>query len=584
MKKSLLLLALIGCACLLNSCGGSSGSGGGTQSGAATHLAVTAPSTVNIGVFFNLTVTALDATNNVATGYSRTVRLSSTDPGFGLPASAALVSGMGTFSVSLGTAGSQTITATDVANSTISGTTDPISVKLGVAGFRVDATSFASTGTSFNFAVTAVDGLGHIFPEYSGTVGFTSTDGQAVLPASSSLTSGTGTFSITFKTPGNQTITATDTVAAATTGHSHSIQVSAAAVGFTPTGNMFTGRAGHTATLLSDGNVLVAGGLDWGCPPGGPCTGFVLLVVGFGETYDTSGGTFQLPTLMSMPRVFHTATLLQDGRVLVAGGDNRYSTTYDTAEIFDPSTGTFTPTGNMASARSAHTATLLANGKVLLAGGFDGMNYISTAELFDPATGTFAPTGNMLFAGPGKTATLQSDGRVLIAGGEVGSPLAPTATAEIYDPSTGTFTPTGSMNVARSEHTATLLANGKVLMAGGVDASGKESSTAELFDEQSGVFTLTGNMVTARGDHTGTLLTNGRVLLIGGYGGKNMDLSSAEWFDSSTGTFTIAGNMEMQRVGHRATLLKNGEVLITGGNNLDGFVPVRSLATAELFP
>jgi hypothetical protein len=72
--------------------------------------------------------------------------------------------------------------------------------------------------------------------------------------------------------------------------------------------------------------------------------------------------------------------------------------------------------------------------------------------------------------------------------------------------------------------------------------------------------------------------------LTGGYGGKNMDLSSAEWFDSSTGTFTIAGNMEMQRVGHRATLLKNGEVLITGGNNLDGSVPVRSLATAELFP
>src|SRR5271169_252939 len=473
MKKSLLLLALIVSACLLNACGGS------TQIGVATHFSVTAPAAVSIGEFFNLTVTALDAANNVATGYSGTVRFSSTDPLIGL-AGTPLTGGTLTTSVEFATAGNQTITVSDLVDAHITGTSNYISVTLGVARFQVTSAEDASTGTSFNFKLTALDGSGHTFPGYTGTVSFTSTDGQAVLPANSPLTNGTATFSLKFNTTGLQTITATDTAAPLLTGTSSRIQVSAAAVGFTPTGSMSGGRAGHTATLLNNGNVIVVGGFDWACPPTGPCNGFVLLIVGFGETYDTAGGRFTSPTLLNVPRVFHTATLLQDGRVLVAGGDNRYTTTYDSAEIFDPSTGTFTLTGNMVSARSNHLATLLSNGKVLLVGGFDGTNYIPTAELFDPTNGTFASTGSMSIARPGQTATLLSDGRVLVAGGSVGSPSASTATAEIYDPATGTFTQTGSMNVARSGHTATLLANGQVLMAGG------GSATAELYDELAG--------------------------------------------------------------------------------------------------
>lgn len=578
MKKSLVLLALIGCACLLNACGGS------TQSGVATHFSVTAPAAVSIGEFFNLTITALDSQNNLVPSYSGVVRFTSTDPQIAL-AGSALTGGRVTISVEFATGGNQTITATDEVDAHITGTSNFVIVTLGVVRFQVTSGDVASTGTAFNFNVIALDGHGNTFPDYSGIVSFTSTDGQAVLPANSPLTSGTGTFSITFKTPGNQTITATDTVAAATTGHSHSIQVSAAAVGFTPTGNMITGRASHTATLLSDGNVLLAGGYDWACPPMQPCTGLVLLVVGFGETYDTATGTFRSRTLMSIPRAFHTATLLQDGRVLVAGGDNRYTTKYNTAEIFDPSTGIFTPTENMVSARSGHTATLLANGNVLLAGGLDADSiFTSTAELFDPATGVFTSTGSMSVGRPWDTATLLQDGKVLVAGGKTGDPPASTTTAEIYDPATGTFTPTGSMNVARSEHTATVLANGKVLVAGGVDASGNVTSTAEIFDELTGLFTVTGNMVTARRGHTETLLTMGKVLLTGGLDVNKRDLSSAEWFDLSNGTFSVAGNMEIQRSEHTATLLKNGEVLIAGGNNQDGSVPVRTLSTGELFP
>jgi hypothetical protein len=298
---------------------------------------------------------------------------------------------------------------------------------------------------------------------------------------------------------------------------------------------------------------------------------------------------------MSVPRESHTATLLQDGKVLVAGGDNGSSTRYDSAEIFDPSTNAFTPIGNMVSARSGHTATLLADGKVLLADGYAGVNATATAEIFDPGSGTFTATGSTSIPRPWDTATLLKDGKVLLAGGKIVSPpssTSSTATAEIYDPATGTFAPTGSMNVARSEHTATLLANGNVLIAGGVDSSGKATSTAELFDEQTGVFTLlTKNMVTARCGHTETRLTDGKVLLTGGLtasvlAAKKVDLSSAELFDPSNETLTIAGNMEIQRSQHTATLLKNGEVLITGGKNLEGAVPLpaKTLATAELFP
>jgi hypothetical protein len=586
MKKSLLLLAFICGACLLNACGGSSGSSGGTQIGVATHFAVTAPAAVSIGELFNLTVTALDSRNNLVTSYSGFVQFSSTDPNFPLTGGAALVSGMGTFTVSLGTAGSQTITVTDQANSRITGSTKPISVTLGVASFRVTSADAASTGTSFNFIVAALDGHGNTFPDYSGMVSFTSTDGQAVLPANSPLTNGTATFSLKFSTTGIQTITATDTANPLLTGTSSRIQVSAPAVGFTPTGSMSIPRAGHTATLLNDGDVLLVGGIDWDCPPTINCNNFIMIIVKSAETYTAAGGQFSTSAIMSVPRVGHTATLLQDGRVLVTGGG--YKSATDSAEIFDPSTSTFTPTGNMTSARSGHTATLLANGKVLLAGGFAGNgNWPATAELFDPATGMFTATGIMSALGPGQTATLLSDGKVLFAGGGVvvGTDLVPTATAEIYDPATGIFTPTGNMNVPRVGHTATLLANSKVLIAGGgTGGSASLTATAELFDEATGLFTPTGNMVTARFDHTATLLTNGKVLLTGGFSGLSSDLSSAESFDPSNGTFTIAGNMGIQRIGHTATLLNNGEVLITGGNNLDGAVSLRTLATAELFP
>jgi Galactose oxidase, central domain/Kelch motif len=165
---------------------------------------------------------------------------------------------------------------------------------------------------------------------------------------------------------------------------------------------------------------------------------------------------------MATTRVGHTATLLHDGRVLVAGGNDGYGA-FVSAEIYDPKTGTFSPTGPLTTARNNHTATLLADGRVLVTGGSSFTDPLASAEIYDLKTGTFSPTGAMTTAREYHTATLLADGRVLVTGSGA---EASGASAEIYDPATGTFSPTVSMNTARLHYTATLLADGRVLIAG----------------------------------------------------------------------------------------------------------------------
>jgi PEP-CTERM motif len=194
---------------------------------AAAQFSVIAPATATAGVAFNFTVTALDQFSNVATGYTGTVHFTATDPGATLPANSTLTNGTGTFSASLRTTGSQTITATDSVNPAITGTSSSIAVSPGPAThFLVTAPATATAGGALNFTVTALDQFNNTATGYTGTVHFTATDGSATLPANSTLTNGTGTFSATLKTTGSQTITATDSVNPAITGTSNSINVS----------------------------------------------------------------------------------------------------------------------------------------------------------------------------------------------------------------------------------------------------------------------------------------------------------------------------------------------------------------------
>ena len=194
----------------------------------ATHFSVNAPGAATAGTSFNVTVTALDAFNSTAAAYSGTVHFTSTDGLAVLPADTTLTNGIGTLAVTLKTAGTQTVTATDTVSS-ITGTSGNVTISpAAVSHFSVAAPGAETAGTSFSFTVTALDPFNNTATGYTGTLGFTSSDGQASLPGNMTLTNGTGTFSATLKTAGNQTITATDTVTAAITGTSSNVAISAA--------------------------------------------------------------------------------------------------------------------------------------------------------------------------------------------------------------------------------------------------------------------------------------------------------------------------------------------------------------------
>jgi N-acetylneuraminic acid mutarotase len=265
---------------------------------------------------------------------------------------------------------------------------------------------------------------------------------------------------------------------------------------------------------------------------------------------------------------FHTSTLLGDGRVLVAGGlinDRLDGKVSAVAELYDPATDAWSATDVMTQARWGHTATLLADGKVLVAGSFvHGGDPLASAELYDPASGRWAAAERMHHGRGGHTATLLADGRVLVVGGAgeetelEGGPRS--ATAEVFDPQTGQWTVSASMSNARNGFTATLLPDGSVLVAGG----DRGFAAAELFEPTTGKWAATGSMVEGRFGHTATLLVDGTVLVTGGCACSDLRgaLESAERYDPATGVWTAAGTMSTGRIFHTATLLANGTVLV----------------------
>jgi large repetitive protein len=310
---------------------------------------------------------------------------------------------------------------------------------------------------------------------------------------------------------------------------------------FAATGSMTTARGFGTATRLSDGRVLFAGG-----DPGK--WNFAGSLIASAELYDPTTGTFSPTGSMTTARNLHTATLLPDGRVLITGGSDTFDLAVATAELYDPTTGTFSPTGSMAAARGFHTASLLLDGRVLIAGGNDqgwgADRFLASAEIYNPTTGKFTATGPMTTGRASHIATVLPDGRVLIAGGTYGNGSTSLASAEVYNPKTGKFTATGSMAEARTFHAATRLADGRVLVTGGAPDGwayqGPFQSSAEIYDPKTGKFTSTGPMADTLASHTATLLADGRVLIAGGTDGSK-DYASAELYDATTGTFRPNG-------------------------------------------
>jgi hypothetical protein len=332
-----------------------------------------------------------------------------------------------------------------------------------------------------------------------------------------------------------------------------------------------------------------------------------------------SGG-FNNTGSMDVARDGHTATLLANGEVLVAGGENNSTGFLSSAELYNPSTGKWTLTGSLAVARFGHNAVRLANGQVLLAGGLDpnaccGAPSLATAELYNPSTGAWTATGSMSVGRYQFALTLLPNGEVLAAGGDNST------SAELYNPMTGTWTSTGSMATVASSAGSVLLQNGQVFLFGPPQlynsTTGTWTATTSPSQGGSGPFVLLQNgNVFVDGDlynpstaqwtllppppcttskqnceAAGALLKTGKVLVAGGITSVNAQPypiaetnGLAALFDPSTLTWTTTGSMNISRIAQAMTLLPNGQVLVSGGEtfvkHLGHLVPI---ASAELY-
>ena len=365
-----------------------------TYTGPAARLYVSGPATTTAGTPFTYTVTALDALGSTVTGYSGIVHFTSSDISATLPANAALTAGTGTFSATLNTAGTQTISANDTVTDSINGDTGPITVSPGpVTGFTVAAPGTATAGTSFSVGVTALDAQGNTNTSYGGTVHFTSTDGAAVLPANSHLTSGTGSFSTTLNTAGSQTITATDTVTSSITGTSGSITVgpgpaarfSVSAPATATAGSSFT----FTVTALdADGNTNTgySGTVDFTSSDGAATLPFPSALPSGTGTFSATLDTAGTQTITATDTVTSTITGASNTiTVSPAAADHFTVTAPAAATAGTPLTFTVTARDPYGNRDTGYAGTVHFSGS-------DGAATLPANSVLTAGTGTFSAT------------------------------------------------------------------------------------------------------------------------------------------------------------------------------------------------
>lgn len=344
------------------------------------------------------------------------------------------------------------------------------------------------------------------------------------------------------------------------------------------TGLMDEERVSHRTVTLLGGNVLVVGGTN-NATGGRPLNS--------AEIYDPETHEFSLTGPMQHSRSQHSATVLDNGRVLVVGGlgetsPELVSESYlNSAEIYNPTTGTFSPVQEMAIGRAGHTATLLEDDRILIIGGRgSGGESLAQSEAYLPDAGLFAATGQLTTGRYNHTATLLRDGRVLVLGGRNETVLK---SAEIYDPANDRFSRLAQMNDYRYDHSATLLRNGKVLIVGGYGGSDNNLdnpaalTSAELYDPATNQFStlapMSGNPIAG---HSANLLNNSQVLLVGSAGCSESvegvpQIGCADYlYDIRTKTFlNLPGEPQeskaVARTSHQAAQLSDGNVLIIGG-------------------
>jgi hypothetical protein len=331
---------------------------------------------------------------------------------------------------------------------------------------------------------------------------------------------------------------------------------------FVETGKMVTPRALHTATLLEDGTVLIAGGIT-----GQPST-----ALDSSEIFDPTTGTFSSSGTMTVARQQAVATRLPDGRVLIASGFSKgigqldlylagvlrvnSNIALDSAEIYDPKTKSFIAIGSIG--QVPYSATVLDSGTVLLISQ-------TGAVLFSPVNATLKLAAKPIVRRYSGAALKLQDGRVLLTC--EGAIEEERKSAEIYDPKSNRFTRTGNMSQILMWCNAVLLSDGRVLVTG---ENGDTNEIAEVYDPQTGNFNLAGEPPVHLIDPIPSELSDGRVLVTSiatPFYPIRKDGVVAQLYNTKSNTFESIGAIPPDRSGYTSTTLLDGSVLIAGGGS-----------------
>ncbi|QCO37972.1 Kelch repeat-containing protein [Leptospira interrogans] len=321
-------------------------------------------------------------------------------------------------------------------------------------------------------------------------------------------------------------------------------------------------RYHHTSSILQDGRVVITGGYY---------PYFESYLLDQIEIYDPNLDTFQNSTQnLLMPRNLHTATLLQDGTILITGGRCLSdSPATNKTEIFDPQTQTSTWAGNLNIARCRHQSVLLSDGKVLVVGGVDPIsgNGILPVEVYDPVSKTFSLKGNLLQPRYNFSVLAPNLGNPILIGGvnysSATNSYSTLSETERFNEVTGLLSVGPSLRKPLRSFTANLLQDGKILITGGSNEDGT-SDSIQILDT---TFTeISPKMSVSRQFHTGTVLNNGNVLIAGGRTSNVVHLE-AEVFDPNSNSLSSTGSLFQQRYDATSHPLQNGKVLILGGRS-----------------
>lgn len=328
-------------------------------------------------------------------------------------------------------------------------------------------------------------------------------------------------------------------------------------------------RSGAASVLLPDGRVLLAGGSDSG---GAPLASVELV---------NTDGSVSAAAPMNVARTSAAALMLPNGDVLVTGGGTTDGGITNSAEVYDPLFNSWEIlTSTMVSPRSGHSASLLLDGTVLLAGGNSSSGPVSALETYDEISGSFSQAGVLATGRMEHAAAVLPDGRVFIAGGTDANG-ATLASTEIYDPRAGTVSPGPALNTARARHTATTLLEGTVLIAGGSTpatppATGMaDLASAEIFDpantSATSTTTISSSLATGRSGHLAFLLPNNHNVLIAGGTAAGSALASAEMYTPWTQQFAATGGMSTARASASgAPFSVDGLLIVMGGQDPSG--------------